>query len=132
MWNIHPDDQLSSIHFYLIRDRGYHVTEGEENYYPRVQMGKKVSLQEKSYGLMKLPDEWVTVMNSFIKIESAKQANVFFNDFPSEQYMSFGWIPYDQAIRTFPERSVNGNGYSNGNVDMEHVMILDKGDIEFP
>ena len=45
--------------------------------------------------------------------------------------MSFGWIPYNQADKeTFPERSVNGNGYSNG--DLEHVMILDKGDIEIP
>ena len=133
VWNIHPDDQLSSIHFYLIRDRGYHITEGVENYYPRVQMEKKVSLKEKSYGLMPLPNEWVTVMNSFIKVESAKQPDLFFNDFSPEQYMSFGWIPYDQANKeTFPERSVNGNGYSNGKVELEHVMILDKGDIEIP
>ncbi|MFZ0443614.1 MAG: hypothetical protein WAM95_02975 [Bacillus sp. (in: firmicutes)] len=132
VWNIHPDDQLSSIHFYLIRDRGYHVTEGIEHYYPRVQMKKKVSLKEKSsYGLMPLPDEWVTIMNSLKKVESAKQPDLFFNDFFPEQYMSFGWIPYNQANKeAFPERSVNGSGYSNG--DLEHVMILDKEDIELP
>ncbi|MCQ6276373.1 hypothetical protein JMM81_15770 [Bacillus sp. V3B] len=72
-------------------------------------------------------------MSTFTKVESAKQPNVFFNDFPPEQYMLFGWLPYDQADKeTFPKRSVNGNGYSNGTVDMEHVMILDKGDIELP
>ena len=51
----------------------------------------------------------------------------------SEQSITFGWTPYDQTDKkTFPERSVNGSGYSNGTVDMEHVMILDKGDIELP
>lgn len=133
VWNIHPKDQLRSIKFYLIRDRGFHITEGKENYYPRVQMEKRVSLQEKSYGSMQLPDDWVTFMNTFIKVESAKQPNVFINNFFPEQYMYFGWIPYDQEDKeTFPERSVNGNGYSNGNVDLEHMMILGKGDIEFP
>jgi hypothetical protein len=131
VWNIHPDDQLSSIHFYLKRDRGYHIIEGIEHYSPGVQMEKKVSLKEKSYGLMQLPDEWVTFMNTFIKVESAKQPNIFFKDFFPEQYMFFGWLPYDQTNKeTFPERSVNG--YSNGTVDLEHVMILDKGDIELP
>ena len=68
-----------------------------------------------------------------MKVESAKQSDLFFNDFFPEQYMSFGWIPYHQADKeTFPERSVNGNGYSNGKVELEHVMILDKGDIEIP
>ncbi|HHW36272.1 MAG TPA: hypothetical protein GXX18_03120 [Bacillales bacterium] len=133
VWNIHPDDQLSSIHFYLIRDRGYRITEGVEHYVPRVQMMKKVSLKEKSYGLMRLPDEWVTFMNSFLKVESAKQPDLFFNNFFPEQYMFFGWIPYNQADKeTFPERSVNGNGYSNGKIELEHVMILDKGDLETP
>lgn len=133
VWNIHPDDQLSSIHFYLIRDRGYHISEGIEHYYPRVQMVKKISLKEKSYGSVQLPEEWVTFMNSFIKVESAKQPNLFFNGFFPEQYMSIGWIPYDQADKEiFPERSVNGNGYSTGSIDMEHVMILNKVDIEIP
>ena len=133
VWNIHPEDQLSSINFYFIRDRGYHGAEGIENYYPRVQMEKKVSLQEKSYGVLQLPDEWVTFMNSFIKVESAKQPNLFFNDFPPEQYMFFGWIPYEQTDKeSFPEGSVNGSGFSNGNVDIEHVMILNEVDIELP
>ena len=85
VWNIHPEDQLSSIHFYLIRDRGYHITEGIEHYYPRVQMETKISLQEKSYGLIPLPDDWVTVMDALIKVESAKQHDLFFNDFFPEQ-----------------------------------------------
>lgn len=133
VWNIHPDDQLSSIYFYLVRDRGYQVTEGIELYYPRIQMEQKVSIKEKSYGLMQMPVEWAAFINAAMKVETAKQPDLFFNSFFPEQYMSFGWIPFDQAEKeTFPERSVNGNGYSNGNVEMEHVMILDEGDLERP
>ena len=125
VWNIHPKDQLSSIHFYLIRDRGFRIAEGIEHYNPRVQMEKRVSVQEKSYGLMQLPDDWVKFMNAYIKVESAKQS--------PERDMFFGWIPYDQTNKeSFPESSVNGAGYSNGEVGLEYVMILNKGDIEIP
>lgn len=133
VWNIHPDDRLSSIDFYLIRDRGYIVSEGVENYKPRIQMEMGVSLKEKSYGLMPLPDDWVTIINTFTNVESANQPNDFMTSFFPEQHMFFGWIPYTQKNKeTFPERSVNGNGYSNGKLDMEHVMILNKIDIEVP
>lgn len=133
VWNIHPEDQLSSIYYYLIRDRGYHISEGIDHYYPRVQMEKRVNLQEKSYGLMQLPNEWVAFMNSYINTESAKQSNKFFYNFFPEQSMFFGWIPYDQANKeALLDRSVNGNGYSNGKVDTDYVRILNKADIELP
>lgn len=124
-WNIHPNDQLSSIHFYLIRDRRYRFAEGIERYYPRIQMEKSVSLQEKSYGLMQLPDDWVTLMHAYREGESARQS--------LEQLLFFGWIPYNRTNQQhFPDHSVNGSGFSNGEVDLENVMILDQGDIEIP
>lgn len=133
VWNIHPEDQLSSITYYLIRDRGYQVTEGVENYIPGVQMEKKVSFQEKSYGVMELPDEWTEFMNAVIEVESTQKPNLFFNNFFPEPNMFLGWIPYDQSDKeTFPEGSVNGSGYSNGNLVIEHMMILSKGDLELP
>ncbi|WP_289137962.1 hypothetical protein [uncultured Brevibacillus sp.] len=125
VWNIDPKDQISSIHFYLIRDRGYQITRGIQHYNPKVQMGKRVSLQEKSYGLMQLSGTWVTFMNAYNKVESAKQ-------YP-ERNMFFGWIPYDQKdMGIFPENSVNGASYSNGEIGLEYLMIVDKGQIEIP
>ena len=41
-----------------------------------------------------------------------------------------GFLIIKRDKEAYPERSVNGSGYSNG--DLEHVMILDKGDIELP
>jgi hypothetical protein len=133
VWNIHPEDQLSSITFYLIRDRGYQITEGIESYVPRVQMEKKVSLQDKYYGVMELPDEWTGFMNAVLEVESTQKLNQFFNNFFPEQNMFFGWIPYDQSDNeTFPEGSVNGSSYSNGNQAIEHMMIMSKGDLGLP
>lgn len=133
VWNIHPEDQLSSIHFYLIRDRGYRVTNGIENYSPKIQMEKKVSLHGKSYGVMKLPVEWEGIMKSNVKVESAKQPDLFFNNFFPERTMYFGWIPYDQSGKEFsPMGSVNGNGYLNNHVDIEYIRMLGKNDLELP
>lgn len=133
LWNINPKDQLSSINFYLIRDRGYQISEGRENYFPRVQMEKKVSLHEKSYGVVQLPKEWKGFMNAVIKVESTQKPNLFFDDISPERSMFLGWIPYDQSHKeTFPEGSLNGSGYSTGTLDIEHMMILGKGDLELP
>ncbi|MEH7115636.1 hypothetical protein V7124_25235 [Neobacillus niacini] len=133
VWNIHPQDQVSFIAYYLIRDRGYQITEGIENYIPRVQMEKKVSLQEKSYGVMELSDEWQWLMNAVIEVELKQKPNLFFDPFTPERNLFLGWIPYDQSDKeTFPEGSVNGNVYSNGKMLIEHLMILSKGDLEIP
>ncbi|WP_428909970.1 hypothetical protein [Niallia sp. Krafla_26] len=131
VWNIDPDDKLDSIQIFLIRDRGYGITEGKEYYDPRVQMDTKISLQDKTYGALGLPENWVAFLDAFGKVETAEQPDLFFS-FP-EPAMTFGWIPYDQEGKeTFPEHSVNGSGFSNGDGDLEHVMIMDKGELERP
>lgn len=131
VWNIHPDDQLSSIHFYLIRDRGYQVTDGNENYIPKVQMGHRVSLQKKTYGVLKMPDEWAKFMDSVMKVGSAQQPNLFFQNMFSPRDMYFGWISYDQSGKeTYPERSVNGSSYSNISADIDYLMILNSGELD--
>ncbi len=134
VWNIHHGEQISTFYLYLIRDRGYHVTKGVENYNPRVQMEKNVSLHEKSYGVMKLPVEWEKIMNSFIKVESAKQPDLFFNHFFPEQTMTFGWLPGDKISgkEIVSKGSGISRGYSNGNLDIENIGVLNKENIELP
>jgi hypothetical protein len=131
VWNIHPKDALSSMDFYLIRDRGYFITEGIERYYPRLQLKKQVSINEESYGVLQLPDDWISIMNAFKKMESEQQADWFNDNFFYGQYMVFGWIPYDRdGKESFPENSANGQGFSNGDVGLEHVMTLSKEELE--
>nr|WP_106779316.1 hypothetical protein [Lysinibacillus timonensis] len=131
VWNIHPYDQLSSQSIYLIRERGFNKTDNTDRYYPRVQMEQKIDLQEITYGVMKLPAEWLAFMSASEKIESAKQPNLFFNNYYNGIY--FGWLVYDELQNvSYPESSVNGNGYSISNVNLDYVMLLNEQDIETP
>lgn len=133
VWNIHPEDQLGSMEFYLIRDRGYQISGETEFYSPKVQMKKNIFLDEKSYGVMSLPKDWATFMNSIKKVESANQSGLFVNDFYSVQNMYFGWISYNQSGKeTYPEHSGNGSGYGNGLVDREFLRTLDHDELEWP
>jgi hypothetical protein len=135
VWNIHPEDQLSYMRFYLIRDRGLQVSDGVETYNPRVQMEKKVSLEVKSYGVLSLPDEWVAIINPLIKIESRRQPTLFSNLIFSEREMFFGWTPYDKLNKeSFPEGSINGSRSFNGDahIDIDFVSILSEAEVESP
>jgi hypothetical protein len=116
---------------FVIRDRNYSVMEGIHSYRPRVQMEKTITMKQKTYGVMKVPRDWVAFMDTFIKVESAKQPNSMFQSFIPEQHMYIGWIPYDQSGKeTFPEKSVNGSGYPIEDVVIDHVMILNEIDLK--
>jgi hypothetical protein len=131
IWNIHPEDQLKTLRFFLIRNRGFHGTNDSYSYLPRVQMENSVSIKQKPYGVMKMPKDWVSFMSPFIKVESAKLPESIFQTFILEQHMYIGWIPYDQSGKeTFPEKSVNGNGYSMEDIVIDHVMILNEVDLK--
>lgn len=129
VWNIHPNDKLSFIKYYLVRERGYHISDSKEVYTPRVQMGKKVSLKDQTYGVLKMPNEWVSFMNSFFEVESAKRPHFFF----SGQQLFFCWTPYNQSgVETFPKNSVNGDSFSAGTRSevIDYLMILDEDELE--
>ncbi|MCG3419830.1 hypothetical protein [Oceanobacillus jordanicus] len=131
VWNIHPEDQLSYAAFYLRKDRGYHIIKGIEHYEPGVQMMTEVSFEEKSYGMFQLSEEWAAFMDSLSEFGAAKQEDTFYYRFFPEQYMSIGWIPYDeQHHEAYPERSVNGSGFSNEKVYLDYLRILDESEIE--
>lgn len=132
VWNIHPRHQLSNMKFYCIREREYHVTNGKELYKPRLQMEKNVMFEGKSYGVMHLPEKWGAAISSVMKVNAAKNPDIFFNQIPSEQQLYFGWIPYDQSGKEkFPEDGVaSGNGFSSGSADIEYVMVLSEEDVE--
>ncbi|MEO4052964.1 hypothetical protein [Solibacillus sp. CAU 1738] len=133
VWNIHPDDQVNSIDYYLIKDRYYFISSGTHHYDPRIQMKMQVSLQEKTYGVEPIPNEWIELMNSLSKVESAKQPMPFLNQFYQSYSMYFGWLPVDElGNELFPERSVNGNGYSSSKVNLDYLMILNKSELELP
>lgn len=121
VWNIHPEDQVDYLKFYLVRDRGFR---GVDNLYtPRVQVEKKVSLQGKSYGVLRSPDEWVSIMKPLQKLESDRRPDVFLALLPQQANLFFSYTPYNEAGQeAISQRSVNSHGYVNGNIRLEFVI----------
>ncbi|MGD6968302.1 hypothetical protein ACQCVP_17875 [Rossellomorea vietnamensis] len=134
VWNIHPEDKLKQLSFYMIRDRGYSITDGvKEIYHPRVQMNETVLLEENNFGVLKIPAEWASFVKSVNDTQSVNQSPMdsFLNQMSADQLISYGWNPYEQGNReTFPRKSVNGSGYSNGEIELDYMMILNENEIE--
>jgi hypothetical protein len=133
VWNIHPEDQVNFIDFYLIRDRNYQISDGVERYIPKVQLENRVVLEGKSYGVLKMPRDWLSFMKPYIDVESANQVDPLFNDILPAYNMFIGWIPYDRLNQEkFPEQSVNGSSFSNGDSDIDFIRILNRVELELP
>lgn len=138
VWNMHPEDKMTTMDYFLLRDRSFRITSDgagsqKETYYPKIQLRTTVSLNE-SYGAMKLPEEWVRVMNAFNDMGKASPSNGFFNAVFPDQMMQFGWIPtYQDGVELFLEHSSNGRRYYTGvPIDLDHIIILNEPDLEAP
>ncbi|WP_153731426.1 hypothetical protein [Sporosarcina obsidiansis] len=133
VWNLSPVDQLSTLQLYLIRDRGYLISDEEEIYNPRVQMEWIASLQESSYGVMPLPEEGVNVLNSLFKGQATQQSSLFFENFSPAQEVFFSWIAKDQlGNEAYPEISVNGSSYTVGDITVDYMLIFSEEQLELP
>ncbi len=131
IWNLHPGDQLSYMKFYFVRDRGFFGHDGMVTYDPKIQMEKKIPLQAKSYGVMKLPNEWVEIMNSAIKMGAAKDPGQFFHFQPVNYQFYFGWNPYNKEDKVVYSDSSIGGGFTSG-AEIDYVRSLGTKDIEDP
>jgi hypothetical protein len=132
IWNIHPNDQLDHISLYLNRLRGFVSSREGQFYYPRIQINKEISLRESSYGYMKMPNDWASIIELSKIINQENQTDNFFNFQQQDQSLSFGWIPYDKNNKEkFPEETVNGDLYFNRtDSELEHIMIINESDLE--
>jgi hypothetical protein len=128
-WNINPKNSLETIDFYLVRDRNYLFIEGEGEYHPRVQMVEEVFLQE-SYGLKQLPEEWAAIIKASHRA-ATQESRMFFNNFHTDPHMQVGWIPFNEAgEKHIPEHTGNINSYTNGEVYLDHVLIMNEIEME--
>jgi hypothetical protein len=131
IWNINPaEDNIHTMSYFFMRDRYYSISGTKHRYDPSIQMKTEVPLQEHPYGVMRLPDDWIAVMEALDDGNSG-EASSFFDNFNIQPHVSFGWIPLDENGEDhFPERVVNGSGYQNGNVEEEHMRLLNLEEVE--
>ncbi|MGG1675598.1 hypothetical protein ACIFOT_07575 [Neobacillus sp. NRS-1170] len=132
LWNSHPDDKVSYIKFYFIRDRGFQGFDGIETYDPRIQLEKKVTLTDRSYGVLRLPVEWSAIVKSLQQAGNQNISDGLINSLlPNNNDLFFGYIPFDKSDKVAGiKNSVNGSSYTNGDID--YIRILNKSEIEEP
>lgn len=131
VWNIDPAEEgVHTLNYYYLRDRYYSISGTKHQYDPSIKMKTKVSFQDHPYGVMKLPDDWAAVLETMSDGNSAGVSS-FFDDFIPQPHFSFGWIPLDENGReSFPESAVNGSSFQNGNIQEEHMMLLNLEEVE--
>lgn len=67
IWHQSPDTKIKDYRFYLLKRRGYHVSQRNEEslrnvYEPQIQLEHTVALNKQTYGIMSLPDEWIRII----------------------------------------------------------------------
>ncbi|KZZ84354.1 hypothetical protein [Bacillus sp. SJS] len=131
VWNLPPDHPLSAIDFYLVRDRGYHNSGNRENYQPKIQMKKKISLQEKSYGVIPFPEQWTAAVNLVAQAESDQNIDPLTMGMFPQQSMYIGWVSYDKA-RKESRILFDGPTYSRNYEAIEDLRPVNESDMESP
>ncbi|RLQ93778.1 hypothetical protein [Falsibacillus albus] len=129
VWNLKPDDNLKTLDFYLMKDRGYMVSGGAETYMPKIQMKDTVKVHGQSFGIIKLPEEWVYIMKQTSRVSNRQQPDYFFET--ADPNIHIGWQSKDQnGNEYYPETPNHGYSYRIGNDDLEVMMPIDNTDLE--
>ena len=129
MWNFHPENNLDNLTFYLIKDRGYSITEGKHQYDPSIQMDFSAEVGKYSYGYSPIPSEWQTYMETENKLLKEKNPNPLFADYFPPVHYYFGWQTTNKDGRvefpSFPDR----NGFGSGGQSTETLRFLNENEV---
>ncbi|MFI8684554.1 hypothetical protein [Rossellomorea sp. NPDC077527] len=129
VWNMAPGNHIQTLQFYFMRDRGFSISGGQQHYVPSILMNSEVSMKGTSYGMMKLPKEWVYAMK--LSNGSEGQADSFWDEFDLGMFSTFGWIPLAANGKEADlMEHMNSYGYTNGNFHEEHMQRLSKEQLE--
>jgi hypothetical protein len=115
--------------FFLIKERGFSVTEGKQQYDPGIQMNYRTEAGEKSYGFTSVPPDWQKYMEAENKLMASMIPDSFFSDFfPPSQYY-FGWqSTLTDGSNEYPSYP-NNNGFGSGGSSTEHLRFLNENDV---
>ncbi|MCM3575148.1 hypothetical protein M3172_18280 [Mesobacillus subterraneus] len=128
MWNFHPENNLDYLTFFLIKERGFSVTEGKQHYEPGIQMDYRAEAREKSYGYTSIPSDWQKYIEVDNKLLAAMNDSLFADFFPPAQYY-FGWqsTSIDGTIE-YPSYPDN-NGFGSGGQSTDTIRFLNENEI---
>ncbi len=129
LWNFHPGNDLDYLTFYMVKERGYSISDGIHHYQPGIQMDFESDAETKSYGYSSIPKEWQEFISADNKqMESLIQDTLFSNLYPPAQYY-FGWssTAKDGSVEypSYPDDSGSGSGGSS----IEYLRFLTKDEV---
>ncbi|MDX8344652.1 hypothetical protein [Rossellomorea sp. YZS02] len=127
-WNMNPDRDIETLQYYYIRERGYSSSGTEEHYVPGIQMKVEASIKGKSYGAMKIPDDWGQALT--LSDGSEPPGNSIWESFNPGIHSTFGWIPLDKEGNEVKWENRDSSSYSVGNVHDQHMQMLDQYHVE--
>ena len=132
LWNFNPKDELSSLKYYIIRDRNYQISSGNHMYTPRVQIEREIPVGENSFGVFTLPEDWQSFYKNTANLAIPdRQGLNLFSHMGLNHLIYFGWTSYNEFDeRTFPENSLNGHGFSSGSTTTDFVRWFNESDLE--
>lgn len=131
VWNIGFEESFQHINFFLLRERSFQVTGSVENYSPKVQMAKRVEISNKSYGVVKIPAEWVSVMDTYSELVSFKEPSLFSEPFFYDHLSFFAWNTYDaKGNVTYVGLQSGGGTFHYGQERIEFLRFLDEMEME--
>ncbi|ADC51587.1 hypothetical protein BpOF4_17730 [Alkalihalophilus pseudofirmus OF4] len=133
-WNLDPANDLSQIDLYLINRRGFRSS----NYYqtntytPGVQLRHQIetNLDEASYGVERLPKEWITFLETYLEVEGAKSTDDFFSTHFHVSSLSYGWIPRDHNGLLKDLNITNGYSSRYGRFYGESILRISDDELE--
>lgn len=132
VWNIRPDQQAHSVSFYAVQHRDYSWGEEFDRYVPRVQMEKEVLLSSSQYGMLALPDEWLSYLEGEQKASISNMHGLTWTSRYIEPSVQFGWNLYDatknETQGTWGRRS--GESYSFKRENIEFLYSVYKSELE--
>ncbi|MGE7604076.1 hypothetical protein ACQKL5_16520 [Peribacillus sp. NPDC097675] len=130
MWNLDPKDEMSEIKMFMIKDRSFIVSEDEATYEPGLEMMHSIMVEDKSYGVEKYPDSWLTLMDQYTEVQ---KESIFDGYFEDRQTFKIGNRFYGKDGKAvFPTVPTDGIGYGTGNdyLDVPFLLYLEESELE--
>ncbi|MFB9972856.1 hypothetical protein FPQ10_01255 [Allobacillus sp. SKP2-8] len=133
LWNFNPKDGLSSLKYYIIRNRNYQISGGNHKYTPRVQIEQEIPIGEDSFGVFALPDDWQSFYKDTAKLAIPNRQGLnLFNHMDLNHLIYFGWTSYNESDEeTFPKNSLDGHGHGfSSGATTDFVRWIHESDLE--
>ncbi len=131
VWNVQPKEYPVEMAFYLIQDRNARGGYAYNSYTPRIQMEETVMVEETSYGILRLPTTWQTVIKEATIGQNLSSSDFFdFYDYHTDSiYVGHLARNLKGEIDYFDTQNYTSS-YQFNTIHLDYVQYLNDIDLE--